>query len=183
METKIIKVTPSSTIHTVSVGCQTTVTGEDWVPKSHIAADVVRVGEIEAVIEADIKTITAESIKCVRNAQIVAEKVKQDTLRWQNDHTALHTHISVLKEFRTTLERHEEDGLKQREFADKLSVTIKRLETLVKQRRNTYEEHIQAREKIQQARLDTLFEQVAALRKEDEEEAGIDGKKKALEVG
>lgn len=182
METKVIRVTPSSVIHTASVGCQTTITAEDWIPKSQVAMDIVRVGEIEAVIESDIKAITVESLNCVRAAQLVSEKIKQDTLRWQNDHTALNIHISALKEFRTTLERHEEDGQKQRELADRISATVKRVEAAVKQRAKNYEEKLQALEKVQQVRIDGLFEMIAALEKDAVGQPGIDGKDKALEV-
>ncbi|KIM26884.1 hypothetical protein M408DRAFT_174776 [Serendipita vermifera MAFF 305830] len=182
VETKVIKVTPTSTVYSTSVGCQTTVTGDDWIPKSHVATDLVRVAEIEAVIDSDIKAITVESVNSVRAAQSVAENIKQDTLRWQNDHTALNTHISALKEFRKTLERHEEDGLKQRELADKVSATVKRLEALIKKQAKNHEEKFQACEKAFRARIEGLLEQIATLEKDSGEQTGNDGKNKASEV-
>jgi hypothetical protein len=165
VEPTIIKVTASSSILTASAGCQTIVSGDDWVTKSSIALDARKVDRIQAVIESDMKKTAYFARNWCDETEYASEDLKELTLLWQNDHTALQTHVSLLRGIRMIVEHHREDARKQRQYADKVSAAVRRLQQTVDQREKDYGEKLKLREKEYQDRIDALLVKVTALEK------------------
>jgi hypothetical protein len=165
VEPTIIKVTASSSILTASAGCQTTVSGDDWVTKSSIAVDVRKIDRIQAVIDSDMNRIAFFARNWCNETENASEDLKELTLMWQIDHTALQTHVSLLRGLRIIVERHKEDAQKQCLYADKVSAAVRRLKQMINQRETKYDEKLKLREKESQDRIDALRVKVTALEK------------------
>lgn len=165
MEPTIIKVTGSSSILTASAGCQTIVSGDDWVTKSSVALDARKIDRIQAVIDLDMNRTAYFARNWCNETEDASEDLKELTLIWQNDHTALQTHVSLLRSLRMIVEHHREEARKQRQYADKVSAAVRRLEETVNQREKDYDEKLKLREKEYQDRIDALLVKVTALEK------------------
>ena len=165
VEPTIIKVTASSSILTASAGCQTIVSGDDWVTKSSIAVDARKIDRIQAVIDSDMNRTAFFARNWCNETEDASEDLKELTLLWQNDHTALQTHVSLLRGLRMIVEHHKEDAQKQRLYADKVSAAVRRLEQMINQREKKYDEKLKLREKEYQDRIDAVLVKVTALEK------------------
>lgn len=91
--------------------------------------------------------------------------LKNLTLIWQNDHTALQTHVALLRNIRMLVEHHNVESRKQRQHAEEVSTNVIRLEEALTERDREYEEMIKLREKECQDRLDSIVCKVDALEK------------------
>jgi len=185
LEPTIIKVTGPSSILTASAGCQTIVSGDDWVTKSSVALDARKIDRIQAVIDRDMHRTAFLARNWCNETEDASEDLKELTLLWQNDHTALQTHVSLLRGLRMIVEHHREHARKQRLYADKVSAAVRRLEETVNQREKNYDEKLKLREKEHQDRIDALLVKVAALEKgTDLPDAALDdtNEKQALQV-
>jgi DNA repair ATPase RecN len=177
VEPTIIKVAASSSILTASAGCQTIVSGDDWVTKSSIALDARKIDRIQAVIDSDMNRTAFFARNWCNETEDASEDLKELTLLWQNDHTALQTHVSLLRGLRMIVEHHKEDAQKQRQYADKVSASVRRLEETINQREKDYDEKLKLREKEYQDRIDALLVKVTALEKgTDVPDAALDEK-------
>jgi len=168
LEPTIVKVTASASIQTASAACQTIVTGEDWVTKSSIAEDAEHIRKIQVVIDRELKKVDNFLATWFDAVQKSSEKLKEQTLQWQNDHTALSTNLAVLKGFRNILDQHKEDVQKTRQLTDRVSAKVKRLEQTIEQKEKAHQADLQSYEKkYQECRkeVDELIGKIGVLAK------------------
>jgi hypothetical protein len=165
VEPTIIKVTAPSSILTASAGCQIIVSGDDWVTKSSIAVDARKIDRIQAVIDSDMNRTAFFARKWCNETEDTSEVLKELMLRWQNDDTALQTHISLLSGLRMLVEDGREEARKQRQRADDASANVSRLEQMISRRERDYDEKLKLCEKEYQDRIDVLPVKVTVLKK------------------
>jgi hypothetical protein len=124
-------ITASASILTASAGCQTIVSGDEWVTKSSVA-------KTQAVIDSNMKRTAIFSRDWLNKTDDTPEDQNELMLLWQNDHTALQAHISLLRGLRVIVEAERAEARKQRQLAENASATVGRLEQAVRQLKKDY---------------------------------------------
>jgi hypothetical protein len=174
VEPTIPKVTASSSIPTTGASCQTIVSGDDWVTKSFIATDTI-IDELQTIIDSDMERITCFTRNLCNGAEDVSEYLKEQTLLWQIDHTILQNYILLLRPLRIIVEHYREDTLEQRQYADKVSLAVSRLEQMINRQEKNHDEKLKLREEEYQDRIDVLIVRVTTLEKgSDVPDAALD---------
>jgi hypothetical protein len=104
--------------------------GDDWVTESSIAADARKTNETqEAVIDSNMKRTAIFARDWLDETEDTPEDLKELMLLWQNDHTALRSHVSLLTAagLRVLVQDSREQAREQRRLADNAFATVRRL--------------------------------------------------------